>query len=171
VTLEPFGATAKITVTTAGTTTITALEVQGALARRGVAESVVIDDPVSQEAPRGVRSGNDISGDFVGTLASARGIASHVVWRYGSPQYRPTVTIEDWFPGQFDLDLFAVVGITIDQLGITDHRYEVIGVTHKCVVEGVHEATYVLQECRVQSDPGWFVLDESLLDGTDILAY
>jgi hypothetical protein len=34
-----------------------------------------------------------------------------------------------------------------------------------------HTATYVLQECAVQSDPGWFVLDTSELDSAAILAY
>jgi hypothetical protein len=35
----------------------------------------------------------------------------------------------------------------------------------------LHTTTYVLQECAVQSDPGWFVLDTSELDSADILAY
>jgi hypothetical protein len=175
-TLESFGATGKLTLVTAGTTTVTGLSIEGRLARRGVAESHVADDLTSQAGPRGIRSGSEISGDWVGVLASARGIAEHVVWRYGSPQYRPTLTIHNWFPEMFEVDLYDVIAVTIAQLGMTARHFEIVGLTHEGRIAASatvchHILTLVLQECRVQADPGWFILDSSLLDGADVLAY
>jgi hypothetical protein len=34
------------------------------------------------------------------------------VWRYGNPQLRPTVTVENWIPEQFDIDLYDIVAGT-----------------------------------------------------------
>jgi hypothetical protein len=171
-TLNTYGRTASIhlAVAVGGTATIYALSIQGRLARRAPAESAIANDPASQAAFRGVRAGSDITGDWIGVLASARGLAQHVVWRYGNPQYRPTMTVEDSFPAQGDLDLYDTIAVTIDALGITGRLFEIVGLTHT-VAQGLVSTVYVLQESRVQTDPGWFILDESLLDGTDILAY
>ena len=175
-TLTPFGHSAKLVLSTAGTSTITSLSIEGSLARRGVDESVVVDDTTSQAAPRGVRSGSEISGDFVGVIANAQGIAAHMVWRYATPQFRPTLTVVNWLPYQFEIDLYDVIAVTIAELGMTDRLFEVVGLTHECSFApsadaNSHMATYVLQESRVQTDPGWFVLDTSQLDGADVLAY
>ena len=145
------------------------------LLRRGPTESVVIDDTTSQSGSRGVRAGSEISGEWVGVLASARGIAEHVVWRYGEPQYRPTLTVTNWFPEMFTIGLYDVIALTVDTLAMTARRFEVIGRTIDIAVASaaVQSATvtYVLQESRVQADPGWFVLDTSELDSTDVLGY
>lgn len=176
ITFTPFGTRGHLTITVAsGTCTFTHLSIEGALARRLPTESHVADDPTSQVLPRGVRAGSEISGEYVGTLASARGIAQHVVWRYAAPQVRPTIRIENWFPYMFDLELGEIVSYTSPQLGVTSRHFEVVGLTHEgnmAAETGQHHVlTLVLQECRVQSDPGWFVLDTSELDDTDILAY
>jgi hypothetical protein len=171
VTLTSFGRTALLEITSAGTTSIRHLVVEGRLARRLVAESVVEDNTASQAPPRGVRAGAPIAGDFVGVLASARGIASHVVWRYGDPQYRPTLTVEDWLPGMLEIDLYDILEVTIYQLGAT-LRFEVVGLTITLAKDALLPVvTYVLQQCRVQTDPGWFIVGTSLLDGPDVLAY
>jgi len=175
VTLTAYGSTAKLEITSAGTTTISALSIEGVLLRRGPTESVVIDDTTSQSGSRGVRAGSEISGEWVGVLASARGIAEHVVWRYGEPQYRPTLTVTNWFPEMFTIGLYDVIALTVDTLAMTARRFEVIGRTIDIAVASaaVQSATvtYVLQESRVQADPGWFVLDTSELDSTDVLGY
>jgi hypothetical protein len=176
VTLESFGSTAKVTLVSAGSTTVTSLSIEGRLARRATAESYIADDLTSQAGPRGIRAGSDISGDWVGGIATAGGIAEHVVWRYGSPQYRPSVTIHNWLPEMFEVDLFDVITVTIAQLGMTARHFEVVGLTLEGRIAASaavchHILTLVLQECRVQADPGWFILDTSLLNGTDILAY
>ena len=175
VTLESYGSTAKLTITSAGTTTISALSIEGVLLRRGPTESVVIDDTTSQSGSRGVRAGSEISGEWVGVLASARGIAEHVVWRYGDPQYRPTLTVTNWFPEMFTIGLYDVIAVTVDTLAMTARRFEVIGrtISIDIAASAVQSATatYVLQESRVQADPGWFVLDASELDSADVLAY
>lgn len=182
ITLTPFGTTAKLTITVpSGTCTFTALAIEGSLARRLPAESWVADDLTSQVLPRGVRSGSEISGEYVGTLSCARGIAQHVVWRYATPQRRPTLTVVNWLPYQFEIDLYDVIAFTSPQLGVTSRHFEVVGLTHTAemaAAAGVsHTVEYVLEECRVQdaADFPWFYLDDdpgSLLDDPDkMLAY
>lgn len=172
VTLLAFGATAQLLIASSGSTSVTGLSIEGALLRRGVAESVVADDLTSQGGPRGVRAGSELSGDFVGVIANARGIASHVVWRYGSSQYRPTMTVEYLLPQMLELNLYDVVSVTVAQLGMTARHFEIVGQTVTWAREmPLPSLDYVLQECRVQSDPGWFVLDASLLDSAHKLAY
>lgn len=173
---QSYGSIGRIAITTTGDTRITTLNVRGRLVARGQDESAVADDLTSQAAPRGVRAGSEITGDLVGTLASAQGIADHVVWRYGNPQFRPTLTVVNWLPEMLELDLFDVISVTIAQLGMTARLFEIVGLTIDCdfaasASEHYYTATYVLQECRVQSDPGWFTLGSSLLDSTDKLAY
>jgi hypothetical protein len=175
-TLTSFGATAKLVLTSAATSTVTGLSIEGRLARRGTAESHVADDLTSQAGLRGIRAGSDISGDWVGVLATARGMAEHVVWRYGDTQYRPSLTIQNWFPEMFEVDLYDVLAATIAQLAMTARRFEIVGWTMEGRIAASstvchHILTLVLQECRVQADPGWFILDTSVLDGSDILAY
>lgn len=177
-TLTPFGKTAKLTITSAGTTTVTSALISGALARRGTAVSVVIDDTASQAGSRGVRAGSEISGDFVGVEASARGIASHIVWRYADPQFRPQLVMQNWIPEQFQRDCFDLLAVTIAELKMTDLLFEVVGLQHEGLVAATptvrhHVTTYYLQESRVQdaADFPWFLLDSSLLDGDDVLAY
>lgn len=179
-TLTPFGTTAKIVLASAGTTTVTSLSVEGSLARRGAPESHVADDLASQAGWRGVRAGQEIASGLVGVMASATGIAEHIVWRYGTPQYRPTLTVVNWLPEQFEIDIGDVLAVTIDQLSADADLFEVVGLTHTSDLAATdadgnpvvsHTTVYVLQECRVQAYPGWFTLDASLLDGADILAY
>jgi hypothetical protein len=170
-----FGDTGKITLTSAGTSHVTALEVLGYLARRAPTESYVADNTASQAGARGVRAGSDINTDYVGTLASARGLAEHVVWRFGTPQVRPTLTVTNWIPEQFELDLFDVISFSSPQLGVTNRLFEIVGLTHEgnraspTIVE--HVTTYVLQESRVQSATHWFCTDIHAPDGSAILGY
>lgn len=175
-TYTPFASAGKIELSVAsGTGTVTALSVEGSLARRLEQQSAQADDTTSQAAPRGIREGSEIGNEYLGVIASARGIAEHVVWRYGDPQLRPTLTVVNWLPTQFNLDLFDVISFTSTQLGMTAQLFEIVGLTHTAIVASstiqYHTVTYVLQESKVQADPGWFILDSSLLDGADILAY
>lgn len=180
-----FGDTAKVTISVGfgQHTNVTSAKVTGQLARRGPDESYTADDTDSQEGTRGVRAGSDIGPEFVGVLASATGIAKHVVWRYGNPQLRPQIVVQNWIPddpdadvGQFDIDLYDVITLTTSQGHITTRLFEVIGLTHEAVWAAsatghLHITTYVLQESREQSDPGWFIIGTSLIEGTDVLAY
>jgi PKD repeat protein len=173
-TLTPFGRTALIELTGAGT--VGSVEVQGSLAKRGAAQSVVVNDETSQATSRGIRSGSEISGDFVGTLASAQGIAGHIVWRYADGKYRPDLTIENWFPEQFELDCYDLIAITSSHIGVTGRIFEIVGLTHYGNLAASptavhHVTTYQLMESRVQTPTTWFTLDQSLLDGADLLAY
>lgn len=178
--IEPFGHNAKVTLTSSGTSVVTHLAVQGHAVVRSSNLSVVIDDTTSQAEPRGVRAGPDLSGEYLGTLTSAKGFAAHIVYRFANPLYRPTVTVVNWFPDMFDIDLFDRVSVTVAQLSITNRVFEVVGLTLHCDLAALdaddnpvvlHTATYVLQESREQTDPGWFTTDVSESDGTDILAY
>jgi PKD repeat protein len=177
--IEPFGTTAKVTITSSGTTSVTQLDIQGNLVQRGSTESVVIDDLTSQALARGIRAGPDLSGDYLGTLTSAKGFAQHIVWRFGNALYRPTMVVENWFPTQFDLDLYDRISLSIAELSITDRIFEIVGLTHHGIVAALdgttpvayHTVIYTLQESRVQTPTTWFTLDVSELDGPDLLAY
>jgi hypothetical protein len=180
ITLTAYGTTAKLTITVAsGTCTFAHLTIQGSIARRAPAESWIADDLTSQALPRGVRSGSEISGEYVGTLSAARGIAEHVVWRYATPQTRPTITVENWLPYQYQVEIGDLIAYTSPQLGVTSVLFEVVGITHDgnlaAGTSGApvvhHVSQFVLERCRVQSDPGWFVLNSSTLNSTKILAY
>jgi hypothetical protein len=131
VTLVPFGNTAKLTIHSSGTTTITSLHISGALAKRGNSVSAIEDDTASQAGARGIRAGPEISGDLVGVLANAQGIAAHIVWRYADPQFRPTATVINWIPDQFEIDLYDIVSITVAELQMTSRLFEVVGLTHE----------------------------------------
>lgn len=181
-TLEPFATGAKITLTVGAgdEASVSRLSIEGRLARRLESASAVADDTTSQGAPRGIRAGSEIGNEYLGVLASASGIAEHVVWRYGNPQLRPTLTVENWFPEMFDLDLYDVIAFSSTQLGMTDQLFEIVGLTldGRIAADNVqhHVATYVLQECKVQAPYDWFYLDggpnSSVLDdATFHLAY
>ena len=168
--LEPFGRSAKLTLTSAGTTTISVLRIFGWQVVRGPAASVVIDDATSQAEPRGIRAGPDLSGDYLGTLTTAAGFAGHIVWRFGNPLYRPTMTVVNWMPEMFGLDLFDRIAVTVAELSITGRIFEIVGLTLQCDLAAYdgdgnpvvnHTATYVLQESRVQTTTDWFTWDVS----------
>lgn len=176
-TFTPFATSAKIVLSVAsGSATVTALSVEGRLARRLPSESYLADDLTSQAAPRGIREGGEIGNEYLGVMASAGGIAEHVVWRYGTPQLRPTLTVENWVPSQFDRDLYEIISLTSTHLGLTNRLFEIVGLTHEghraASTSVYHHVTrYVLQECKVQTATSWFTLNSSLLNGAHTLAY
>lgn len=180
-TLTPFGDTAKIELSSAGTSVITSLVIRGRLVQRGSTLSVVIDDEASQADSRGIRAGSDLTGDYVGTITSAEGFARHIVYRFADARYRPTMTVVNWFPEMFELDLFDRISFTSSQLGLTGRLFEIVGLTHhgiNAAADGAgnptavyHETTFVLQECREQTDPGWWVWDVSEWDEGDVWHY
>jgi PKD repeat protein len=173
--ITPFGKTALIELD--GTGSITKLNVQGALARRSAAETVTVDDLDSQDDVRGVRAGSDLSGDFLGTLTSARGIAAHIVWRYADGKYRPDLVVENWFPEQFELEPYDLIAFTSSHIGVAARIFEILGDTLDMNLAASpsavhHVTTFQLMESRVQEARTWFTLDQSLLDSeTDLLAY
>ncbi len=183
----PFASAGKIELTVAAgdAATITALSVEGSLARRLEQQSYQADDTVSQALPRGIREGSEIGNEYLGTIEFAEGIARHVVWRYGNPQLRPTLTVINWLPDQFDLDLYDVIAFTSSQLGMSAVLFEIVGLSHIGELAALdenddplvlHTVEYVLQESRVQTDPNWFYLDSgpnsSVLDSATFhLAY
>ena len=170
-----FGTTAKLVLASTGTSSVTALSVKGRLVVREPSISVVVDDVASQAPPRGIRSGPGIQGDFVGTSAAAQGIAGHIVWRYANPLFRPTLTLENWFPDMFQRDLFDILALTSAQLDVSGMLFEITGLTHQSdkAASGAihHSVTYVLQQSRIQAATSWFVLDTSTLDSAAMLGY
>jgi PKD repeat protein len=175
-TLTDFGTTAKVELSVSGTATINRLEVEGALARRGPAESVIIDDEASQAPPRGIRAGSEISGDYVGTITAATGLAEHIIWRYADPKYSPDMTVVNWLPTMFALDLYDNIAVTSTHIGVAARIFEIVGITHeghRAADSGVvhHVTKYDLFESRVQTATDWFVCDTSTANGTHILGY
>lgn len=173
--LDDFGSTAKITLES-GPATVTKLLVRGRLAVRLLPQSATTDDPTSQTAPRGVRSGSEISGDYVGPLPAAQGMADHMVWRFANPMKRPSVTVHNWFPDMYERDLLDLVAATSTQLAVTARIFEIVGLTETsdCAhPDAIHHVIdYVLQESRVQEPTDWFTWDTTEWDdATQPLAY
>jgi hypothetical protein len=71
--------------------------------------------------------------------------------------------------------MFDVLSVTVDGMSMSARHFEVIGRSIDIAIAAstVQSASvvYVLQECRVQSDPGWFIVGTSLLNSADKLAY
>ncbi len=174
-TLTPFGTTAKIVLSSSGTSSVSSLTVQGHLVDRLPAVTVTVDDATSQAGSRGVRVAPILQGDDVGVSAMAQGIAGAVVWRYAQPLVRPAVTVENWFPYMFSLGLFDIISFSSPQLAVSGLLMELLGITLNGIraASGAvyHTATLSLAQSRVQSDPGWFILDTSELNSVAILGY
>lgn len=177
----PFATGGKISLTVAsGTAVVSHLTIEGSLARRLEQQSYVSDDLTSQGVnARGVRAGGEISNEYLGVLAEARGITDHVVWRYGNPQFRPSATVINWFPEMFQLDLGDTIAATSTHLSEAGRIFEIVGLTlHGQIAAStvqLHTMQLTLQESRVQdpADFPWFTLDTSELAaaGTDVLGY
>lgn len=174
-TLTPFGTTAKIVLSSSGTTSVTSLTIAGHLVERLPAITVTVDDASSQSSSRGVRVGPTIQGDDVGTAAMAEGIAGAIVWRYAEPLTRPGVDVVNWLPEMYSLELFDIVAFTSAQMAVSGMQMELVGITLNGIrgAAGLvnHTASLTLAQSRVQSDPGWFVLNTSELNSADILGY
>lgn len=177
-TLTPFGSSFRIQFNNGAgnTTTFSHLSIEGRLVRRLPNETYEANDTTSQAVnARGMRNGSDIGNEYLGVLAEARGIAGHVVWRYGSPQLRPTLDITNWMPYMFQLDLYDTIAFTSTQLGMSARIFEIVGITLEGLIASSsvqhHTVRYVLQECKVQSNPHWFTWDSSNWNGTDVLQY
>ena len=169
-----YGLSALIALTGSGT--VTSLRVLGSLTRRGVAETIIIDDEDSQDPTRGIRESPEISSDYLGTIRGAHAIASHVVWRYADPKRTPDLQVTNWIPEQFTTRMYDVIAFSSDQIGVASRLFEVIGIEHSAILAArpdavLHYTTFKLFESRVQAPFGWFTLDDSLLDGDDVLAY
>lgn len=182
---EHHGQTADLTITPiAADAVVTSLHIEGYIVDRAPSASYTADDAASQALPRGVRAGPEIGGDMAGPLATARGLADHMVWRYADmPGHkgviRPTATLANWLPWAFRVDLYDVVSVTSAQLRATARLYEVVGISERCdrAVAGgpvYWTTTLTLQERRLQTGDttSFFTLDTSALTtGTDVLAY
>jgi hypothetical protein len=173
-TLAHHGYSSTITLASAGTTVVKAFSVAGRQAVREPSVTHSADDLTSEALPRGIRAGPEISGDFVGAFASAIGISEHMVWRYGTPTKRPSLTVENWLPTQFQIDLFDVISFTSVQLKVSALKFEIVGLTERVDRAPDNLAyhvvtTYQLQEQKVHAM--FFTLDVSELDGADELAY
>lgn len=173
--LTAFGRTAKITITDAGAIRVERLVITGRKVERGLEQGVVVDDLASQAPPRGIRAGADISGDLIGSHAAGFGLATHIVWRFASPQLRPSVSVQNWIPEQFQLDLLDLLDLTSGQLKEDARLFEIVGLQHHCDFaspEGVlHKTDYVVAESRVQTPTTWFTWDTSVWDGDDNWSY
>lgn len=171
--VEHHGYSSTITLTSAGTTTVKALQIDGRQAVRDPSFTYTANDLPSQALPRGVRAGPEISGDFVGPKAEARGIAQHVVWRYGQATIRPQVVIENWLPVGFEIDLFDLISFTANQLTVSASVYEIVGLVEEInrAVDGAYHVVQTFQLQQHNTHVAFFTLDSSHLDGLDLLAY
>lgn len=176
--LTSYGTRARIDLDTSDPlATFTHVQVYGYPVIRGNVQSYVANDTASQETGfRGVRAGATVTGDDVGTIAAATGIALFMVWKFANGLKRPSMTLANWIPNAFAVDLLDLLDFTSVQLKVTDLLFEIVGlseVTSRAVTGGpvYYQTTFGLQESPVQTPTEYFTWDVSTWDGPDTWAY
>jgi hypothetical protein len=164
-----FGTTAKIELWSAGTSVVNNLEIEGRQVVRGASEAVTADDATSQ-ADYGERAGTVVSSTYSSTPALAQGLADYVVWKFGQPLKRPAITQINELPTAIARQLYDVITLTVDRLHVAARRFEITGISGAIAAGQITSVVWDLQETPNQSALSLFTFDESVFDGTDILA-
>lgn len=178
--ITPFGHSAKIELSSTGAT-VTALTVRGLPVTRGQGVTVTSDnlpEAAPSQSAYGVRAGGDLSGDLLGARASAQGIVDHIVWRFAGPLARPAVTVENWQPQMYGVEVGDVIALTVAQLDISAKKFDVIGIRGFCRTAASATVnhwtiTYQLSESRIQdtSSPFFLLNTDALNSTSDLLGY
>lgn len=151
-TFTNFGKTAKIEIwtTTFPEPSITLLRILGRAVVRGDTEQVI-----AGSTDAGVRAGSMISSDYIGTPAMAQGVCDFIIYKFGQPLKRPSLTIvgksTTTLATIFERDIYDVVNLVVDKLSVTSRRLELIGLSGSCTTgvgagKNVWSTTYELQE-------------------------
>jgi hypothetical protein len=176
-TLTNFGTSAKLELSATGSiVNISSLDVTGSSLRRGDLQTVRSEDAASGTA-YGVRSGGDVTTDYIGQPGAAKAVTDYLIWKFAEPLKRPTVTIASkgtaTMASILDRDLFDVVTLTVDRLNISARRFEIIGLRGRLEPKAAnvphYEVSYELQETPNQEALDYWIWDVSSWD-TDIWA-
>lgn len=178
-TLTNFGTSAKLELTATGSVVdISSLYVTGSSLRRGDLQTVRSEDTDSQ-ATYELRTGGDVSTDYIGQPGAAKAVTDYLVWKFAEPLKRPTVTIAgkstSTITTLLDRDLYDVVTLTVDRLHMVARRFEIIGLRGKVeprsgIDAPYFEISYELQETPNQEPVDYFVIDEDSINGPALIA-
>lgn len=172
-TLESFGKTAKITLYAGTRGTVTSLQIRGRQVQRADAQAVLAEDLASQNTYR-LRSGSDISSDLIGQPADAQGVVDFLVWKFATPLKRPAIRIAakstTTLGHIFLLDLYDLVAVTLDRIGVSARRFEIVGLrgtmTPKSSAAPHWSIEFELQESPNQSALTLFTVGTSTVGGS-----
>ena len=158
----------KVTVNAGpGGATITSLAVWGRPGSSGNSTTVTEENALSIAT----YGRNDATRNASGSLPStAKGIAQHIVWRYGEPRKQPRATHSDPPAHYVGRDLFDLVGFNMAAVFVSDRRMELIG-EDGSLNRGLLTLTWQMQDTPEQDPSTWFILGTSALNSTAILGY
>lgn len=166
-----YGKSATVTLTAAGPTTVTSLYVRGQLASEPSQTVQVAQDLSSQGVYNIVREGNPIDLDLLAIAGDAFAVAEAVVVRSAHPRYRPQVAMRNRFDKYFQADLGDVVEQSVSELSMT-RRFEIVGASGAISDGGkVWDFGWTYLETPIQTTLDLFHLNDSLLDGADVLGF
>lgn len=166
-----YGKSATVTLTAAGPTTVTSLYVRGQLASEPSQTVQVAQDLSSQGVYNIVREGNPIDLDLLAIAGDAFAVAEAVVVRSAHPRYRPQVAMRNRFDKYFQADLGDVIEQSVSELSMT-RRFEIVGASGAISDGGkVWDFGWTYLETPIQTTLDLFHLNDSLLDGADVLGF
>ncbi len=123
ITMTPFSQSAKIVVTAnVGGVKYSSITITGQPVMSGEPTSVLSTDPASVTS-HGTRKGSDITSPFIPSTTIAEGLGSWIVFRYGTNKSRPTITVVNRFPSQFQRDVADRITVSFARLYITSVDY------------------------------------------------
>lgn len=168
-TLEDCGTTAIISIDPGTYATVTGLRLEGRAVEITGASSVGSDGTsVGVYGPCSV----EVSSTFLQSATTADGLRDYLLWRFGDPRKRPTVTLRQPFSTMLALEVFDVVTLSVDRLYVDGIRYEIVGLEGRMSPASGWSVEYTLQEMPEQGTlTGWFTIGTSSLDGIDHLAH
>lgn len=150
------------------------IALSGRVGRRRDVLAVESSNATSQSR-YGVRTPGPVKSMYLTGVASADGVADHIIWRRKNPRKTPTVTIRNQFPAMLQRDPYDIVSLTYSRLSVSARKFEVVGIDWTVKDGGATWLwKYHLMELPVQATMTFFKLggtaDEGV-GGTGILAY
>lgn len=172
-TFTNYGTGAVILVGSAGSSQVTALKIRGRRISRDSAQ--VIERSASGISPINERLAPSINTDYLQSQGLAEGRAAFTPWKFERALARPSAEFVRDFATTLRRHLYDVVDLTVAQLALTTLRSEITAIDFRATIAASAEVsdwrhTFELQETSNPDPLDLFVLDVSMLDGTDLLA-
>lgn len=133
-------------------------------------DSEAVVDDLDSQAILGVYPGGSLSTPYIPSLGAAQGVGAYRNWRYARPRMRPTLVDHDNFPRTLTADVADHFTVSADRWHVDGALFVSTGCRWEVTSGGLEwRSWHDLEELPAHSD--WFVLDSSVLDGSDVLAY
>lgn len=170
--VENYGNSAKITLTTSGTpAVVTKMVLSGrpngfSYGRDAVARAT------SSINTYGEREGQSISTDLLSGLSQAQGVSEAMAFRTREPRDRPVIQMKNRFDKTLLIHIGDVIGVTQAEMHLSGFKLEVIG--RRFNIDKANKLwafDYTTLETPIQTDYDFFILDQSVLDGPDVLGF